>query len=226
MVEDVGGLLGDALVGLLARGARDLLGLLVDLLADQRRVVEQLDGVGALRALARRARAACARAPAAPRAAPAARSSPREEAGALAGVAGRAGRLDEREQRVAVAVVAQRAHASGCCPRVAPLCHSSPRERLPEVELAGLARALQRLARSCRRASAPRPCVQSWMTHGHQAALVEGDLHALIEAARLRRRRRRPARRPAARRSRARRTRGRPAQVPAERAVDERPGGR
>src|SRR3954447_4221535 len=33
VVEHVGGLLGDALVGLLARGARDLLGLLLDLFA-------------------------------------------------------------------------------------------------------------------------------------------------------------------------------------------------
>src|SRR5262249_50350038 len=47
VVEDVGGLLVDAIVALLARGAGDLLGLLLDLRADQRRVVEQLDGVGA-----------------------------------------------------------------------------------------------------------------------------------------------------------------------------------
>ena len=51
VVEDVGGLLVDAVVGLLARGAGDLLGLLLDLGADARRVVEQLDGVGALGAL-------------------------------------------------------------------------------------------------------------------------------------------------------------------------------
>src|SRR3954453_23540873 len=38
VVEDVGGLLGHTPVGLLARGARALLGLLLDLLADQRRV--------------------------------------------------------------------------------------------------------------------------------------------------------------------------------------------
>ena len=42
MVQDVRGLLGDALVGLLAGGAGDLLGLLLDLLADERRVLEQL----------------------------------------------------------------------------------------------------------------------------------------------------------------------------------------
>src|SRR6201999_3739245 len=51
VVEDVGGLLGHALVGLLARGAHDLLGLLLDLLADARRVAQQLGGVGALRPL-------------------------------------------------------------------------------------------------------------------------------------------------------------------------------
>src|SRR5206468_2832177 len=51
VVEDVGGLLVDALVGLLARCAGDLLGLLLDLGADARRIVEQLHGVGALGAL-------------------------------------------------------------------------------------------------------------------------------------------------------------------------------
>src|SRR3954454_18939553 len=48
VVENVGGLLVDAVVGLLAGGARDLLGLFLDLRADARRVVEELDGVGAL----------------------------------------------------------------------------------------------------------------------------------------------------------------------------------
>ena len=48
VVEHVGGLLGDPLAGLLARGARDLLGLLVDLLARERRVREQPRRVGAL----------------------------------------------------------------------------------------------------------------------------------------------------------------------------------
>src|SRR5690606_14263889 len=38
VVEDVGGLLGDALVGLLARRPRDLLALLPDLLADVGRI--------------------------------------------------------------------------------------------------------------------------------------------------------------------------------------------
>src|SRR4051795_2539938 len=52
VVEDVGRLLVDAVVGLLAGGARDLLGLLLDLRADARRVVEELDGVRALRAVA------------------------------------------------------------------------------------------------------------------------------------------------------------------------------
>ena len=51
VVEQVGRLFGDPLVGLLAGGADDLLGLLLDLLADQRRVVEQLDRVAALGAL-------------------------------------------------------------------------------------------------------------------------------------------------------------------------------
>src|SRR6478735_6377059 len=45
VIQDVGGLVGHALVGLLAGGARDLLGLLLDLLADERRVSEQLGRV-------------------------------------------------------------------------------------------------------------------------------------------------------------------------------------
>src|SRR4051812_42255887 len=48
VVEHVGGLLGHALVGLLARGAGDLLGLLLDLLADPGRVLEEDRGVRAL----------------------------------------------------------------------------------------------------------------------------------------------------------------------------------
>src|SRR5215212_7283023 len=47
VVQQVRGLLGDALVGLLARRARDLLGLLPDLLAHERRVGEQLGRVRA-----------------------------------------------------------------------------------------------------------------------------------------------------------------------------------
>src|SRR3954471_6722912 len=96
VVEDVGGLLVDAVVGLLARGAGDLLGLLLDLCADQRRVVEELDGVRAGRAgrravvegalergqrLVRRERLGVAVV----------------EARALAGVARGPGGLDERE---------------------------------------------------------------------------------------------------------------------------------
>src|SRR5215203_6189175 len=47
VVEDVGGLLGDPLVRLLAGGADDLLGLLPDLLAREGGVFEQLGGVRA-----------------------------------------------------------------------------------------------------------------------------------------------------------------------------------
>src|SRR3954453_7544578 len=47
VVEDVGGLLGDPHVLLLARGARDLLGLLAHLLPDAGGLGEQLGGVRA-----------------------------------------------------------------------------------------------------------------------------------------------------------------------------------
>src|SRR5271166_7157849 len=53
VVEHVGGLFVEALVGLLAGRARDLLGLLHDLLADALGVVEQRDRVGARGPLAR-----------------------------------------------------------------------------------------------------------------------------------------------------------------------------
>src|SRR4051812_13070993 len=110
VVEDVGGLLAHPLVRLLARRARDLLRLLLDLRAGEPRVGEEGGGV-ALRAVRSRLSV---------------RDRPLEhrqrlvrrrwlqlavvEAGALAGVAGRAGRLDQREQRVGVAVVAQLLH--------------------------------------------------------------------------------------------------------------------
>src|SRR3954447_26908832 len=45
VVQDVGGLLGHPLVGLLAHGARDLLGLLAHLVAGEARIGEQLGGV-------------------------------------------------------------------------------------------------------------------------------------------------------------------------------------
>src|SRR6476646_6954375 len=95
VVEDVGGLLVDPLVALLARGAGDLLGLLHHLRADQGRVVEQLDGVGARRALG---------GPLGERALERGQLLVGRrglevavvEAGARPGVAGRAGGLDER----------------------------------------------------------------------------------------------------------------------------------
>ena len=113
MVEDVGGLLGNTLVGLLASRARDLLGFLQDLVADQLGVVEQLHRVRALGALA------CARTSVRSSAAStscvdrAAALRPLEvavKAGALARVAGGARGLDEGDERVLVAVVAQRLH--------------------------------------------------------------------------------------------------------------------
>src|SRR3954454_3726172 len=107
VVEHVGGLAVDAVVGLGARGAPDLLGLLHDLVTRQLRVVQQLHGVGALRALGLAARQ---------RALEDGQRLVRRgrlelavvEARALAGVTGRAVGLDEREHGVAVAVQAQR----------------------------------------------------------------------------------------------------------------------
>src|SRR5690242_4768647 len=96
VVEDVGGFLGDALVGLLAHGAGDLLGLLLHLLAREGGVGEQLGRVAAARGLALVDRAL--------------ERGQRlllgelrvalEEARALAGVAGGPGGVDEREDGV------------------------------------------------------------------------------------------------------------------------------
>src|SRR3954454_5408796 len=112
VVEDVGRLLVDAVVRLLARRARDLLGLLLDLRADARRVVEELDRVGALGAVAL---AVCEGS-----------LEVRErlvgrrrlglavvEARALAGLAGGGGGVREREERVAVAGAGEGPHAGG-----------------------------------------------------------------------------------------------------------------
>src|SRR4051812_43114225 len=94
VVEDVGGLLGHALVGLLARRARHLLGLLLDLGADRGRVGQQRRGVGALGPLGG---ARCDRAlERGQRLIRGGRLEPAlVEARALARVAGGAGRLDE-----------------------------------------------------------------------------------------------------------------------------------
>src|SRR4051812_46277607 len=124
VVQDVGRLVVDAVVGLLARGAGDLLGLLLHLLADVRRVVEQRDGVGALgplrlagaqRALQRRQHLVGRGLHVAA-----------EEAGALARVAGGAGRLDEGEQRGALAGGAPGPCRPPGAPRRAPLPQLPP----------------------------------------------------------------------------------------------------
>src|SRR3954447_1647418 len=142
VIEDVGGLLGHALVGLLARRAHDLLGLLLDLLADERRVGQQPGGVRALGrvlgpvlegALQPRQRLVRERFGVA-----------REEAGALARVTGRPGRLDQRQHRVVVAVEAQgldRLRVAGGRALVPELVARAAEQ----VQLAGLARAAQRL---------------------------------------------------------------------------------
>ena len=142
-----------------------------------RRVVEQLDGVGALGPLGL-ARSRSVRSSAGQRLVRRRRLElAGEEAGALAGVAGRAGGLDEREQRVAVAV--ERAARGRACvlPDVAPLCHSSSRERLHRCS-SPVSRVLRdRLGVGVgqRQDLARVPVLDD---DGHQPALVVGDLHA------------------------------------------------
>src|SRR3954447_11913741 len=170
VVEHVGGLLGHALVGLLACRARDLLGLLLDLLADERRVGEELARVAgrlrdpvvdrALEARQRLVRRGCAVAG--------------EKARALARVARGAARLDERQHGVGVAVVAQRLDRL----RVAggrALVPELLARAAEEVHLAGFARALECLGVHVgqRQHLAGSPVLDH---AGHEAALVKGNL--------------------------------------------------
>src|SRR5688572_23613628 len=142
VVEHVRRLLGQALVALLARGARDLVGLLPDLLPDELAVGEEPGGVAVLRsgvpalgdrALERRERLARDRLELAV-----------VEARARPGVAGRARRLDQRENRVLVAVEAELLQALDVARGGALVPQLLARAR-PEPHLARLARALERL---------------------------------------------------------------------------------
>src|SRR3954447_19823440 len=174
VVEDVRRLLVDAVVGLLARGARDLLGLLLDLRADARRVVEELDRVRALRPLAL---AVGER--------PLERRQPLVRGGRLdlavvearprAGVPRRAGGLDEGEQRVAVAVEPQRLDRLDVAARRA-LVPQLVARAAPEVQLAGLARLRHRLGVGVGEGE---DLSRAPVLHDDrdEAALVVGDLH-------------------------------------------------
>src|SRR5918994_5512673 len=171
VVEHVGGLLGHPLGALVARGARHLLGLLPDLLAHAPRIGEQLRRIRALGALGRAG---------GDRALEAWERLVRHrlelavvEAGALAGVARRAGGLDEREHRVEVAVEAQGLHPLRVARRGALVPQLVARAAV-EVQLAGLARALQRLGIEVgeRQHLARRPILNH---AGREAALVEGN---------------------------------------------------
>ena len=96
------------------------------------------------------------------------------KAGPLAGVARRAGRLDEREQRIRVAVVANRLQRLGVARGLALVPLLLARAAV-EVHLAALARATQRLRVHVREGQdlAGPPVLDDAR---HQAALVECDL--------------------------------------------------
>jgi hypothetical protein len=177
VVQEVGGLLAQPLVRLLAPGARGLLGLLLDLRADSLRAgAEQLCAVAPLgplcAALSERAleRGQCL-----------VRRhglvlEGAVEARSLAGVAGGSRRLHERQQRVRVAVVAQRAQALHVARRLALVPQLAARAA-PEVDLAACERAVERLAVHIgeRQHLAGAPI----LGHArHEPALVERDLDA------------------------------------------------
>src|SRR4051794_16807962 len=174
VVEDVRRLLVDAVVGLLARGARDLLGLLLDLRANAWRVVEELDGVRALRPLAlaigerpfeRRQRLVRGRR----------LGLAVVEARPRAGVARRAGGLHEGEQGVAVAVEPQRLDRLDVAARRA-LVPQLVARAAPEVQLAGLTRLRHRLGVGVGQGE---DLSRAPVLHDDrdEAALVVGDLH-------------------------------------------------
>src|SRR5215211_4523694 len=142
VVEDVGGLLGHSFVRLVAGGARDLLGLLLDLRTQALWIREQLRRV----ALAGPGRAALGDRPLErrQRLVRGGREVAVVEAGALARVAGRPGGLDEHEDRVLVAVEADLLDALDVARRGALVPQLLARAR-PEPRLAGLARAPERL---------------------------------------------------------------------------------
>ena len=162
----VGGFLGDALVGLLARRSDHLLGLLLHLRADASSgsssnvaVYEPCGRVAARSAIVRSSdREHLVRRPRVQLAA--------VKAGPLTGVARRAGRLDQREQRVGVAVVADRLDRAACSRRSRPCARARWRERLKKWTSPRLARQRAATRRSCTRASAPRRVRQSWTMHG------------------------------------------------------------
>src|SRR5918995_1911775 len=142
VVEHVGRLRAYALVGIATGGGGQLAGLLPHLLADPRRIGQQLNRVAAVGAR---------RAPFGDRALEGGQRLVRgrlelaaEEAGPLARVAGRSGGLDERKQGVRVAVVAQLAQALDVarCLALAPELLARAAE---EVHLPGLARVTQGL---------------------------------------------------------------------------------
>jgi hypothetical protein len=182
--EDVGGLLVDAVVGLLARRPHDLLGLLLDLLAGEVAVLEEPDDIRAVGALGRALR---------DRALEDRQRLVRRgrlelaavEARARAGVARRACGLDECEDRVAVAVEPQRADSLRVARGRALVPELVARAAL-EVQLAGLAGATQRLVVHVREREdlARAPVLDDAR---HQAALVEGHVmwieHGAIVAA-------------------------------------------
>ena len=180
VVEHVGRLARHALVGLLARRAGDLLGLLLDLRADARRVGEQLGGVAALGRSAR-LRSAIVRSSAGSASAGRRLHVAAVEAGPLARVAGRAGRVDERHERVRVAVVAQRHEALDVARGLAFVPQLLARAA-PEPDLAGLARAPVAPPRSCTRASAPRRVRASCTTQGTRPLSKASSIRTLWAA--------------------------------------------
>src|ERR1700729_4337936 len=178
MVNQVGRLLGDPLVGLLARGADHLLGLFLPLGSRAFGIGEQRGRVGPGRprpravgdrtlehrqGLKRGVRLELAAV----------------KAGPLSRVAGRTGRLHERDERVTVAVVADRLPRLGVAGG-RPLVPQLLARAAEEMDLARLARASQRLGVhvSKRQYLAGEPVLDDAR---NEPALIEYDLGVVHE---------------------------------------------
>ncbi len=173
MVEHVGGLLGDTLVGLLPRCAGNLLGFLLHLGPDQLGIGEQRRGVRPVRPLggARRDRPLERRKHLVRRGR---LEVAAVEAGPLAGVTGGSRGLDERQQGIAVAVDPQCAERLGV-PRGRALVPELLARAAEEMHLPRLPGEPQRLGVHVRERQ---HLAGAGILHdaGHEAPLVKNDL--------------------------------------------------
>jgi hypothetical protein len=134
VIEDVGSLLGDAIIRLLAGGPGHLLGLLPDLLADVVRVGQQVGGVGTVRRVGLAGADGSFERGQGGEGGVVSLGIPVVEARALAGVTGGSVRLHQGQNSIRIAVVGQGFEALGVAGGGA-LVPQLPAGAAPEVHL-------------------------------------------------------------------------------------------